>query len=394
MSEPLKVLITDDEPAMRAAIRRALRRFSLYVEEVQQEVGLNCDEASTGEEALEKIRAETPELLLLDIKMPGMSGLEVLDIVSREFPRVLVVMITAHATIQTAVSATKQGAYEFLSKPFTPDELRGTIEKTVRHLVLRRQAQKLAEEKQQVRFEFISVLAHELKSPLNAVESNLSMLEQDYVKDNPETYQKMIDRSKTRLQGMRKLILDLLDMTRVESGKKTREIQEVDLVESARAAIEGVAIEAEQRGIDVRLEAPERLPLQADRSEIEIILNNLVSNAVKYNRDEGRVFVRLSPRDEGGVEIEVEDTGIGMSEKECAKLFNDFVRIKNKKTQKIQGSGLGLSIVRKLAQLYGGTATVRSVPDEGSTFTVRLHPAPQAPADTETVLSALTPSAE
>jgi len=111
--------------------------------------------------------------------------------------------------------------------------------------------------------------------------------------------------------------------------------------------------------------------MTADRGEIEIVLNDLVTNAVKYNRDQGRVNVRLAADGEK-VTIIVADTGIGMSPEEAERLFNDFVRIKNEKTRGIAGSGLGLSIVMKIAQLYGGTARVESTPDVGTTFTVEL----------------------
>ena len=111
--------------------------------------------------------------------------------------------------------------------------------------------------------------------------------------------------------------------------------------------------------------------LTADRGEIEMILNNLVSNAVKYNRDGGRVSVRLT-READRVTIAVRDTGIGLTPEEAARLFGEFVRIRNAKTQDILGSGLGLSIVKKLACLYGGEATVVSQSGVGSTFAVVL----------------------
>ena len=112
--------------------------------------------------------------------------------------------------------------------------------------------------------------------------------------------------------------------------------------------------------------------MTADRGEIEIILNNLVSNAVKYNRDGGRVDVTLA-REGPAVTIRVADTGIGMTQEEAAKLFADFVRIKNAKTRNILGSGLGLSTVKKLAMLYHGDVRVESQPGVGSTFTVVLR---------------------
>jgi signal transduction histidine kinase len=180
---------------------------------------------------------------------------------------------------------------------------------------------------------------------------------------------------------MRKMVMDLLDLTRIESGLKRRELVELDLRDAARAAMETAAHEALALGVTVSLLAPDPVRLVADRGEIEIVLNNLLSNGVKYNRQGGRVDLAL--RTEGpSVIIEVTDTGIGMTEEEAARLFDEFVRIKNEKTRGILGSGLGLSIVKKLSLLYEGDVTVSSRPDEGSTFCVRLNRMPRAAAKT------------
>jgi signal transduction histidine kinase len=231
------------------------------------------------------------------------------------------------------------------------------------------------------------VLAHELKSPLAAIEGYLNIMRDRSLGSDVSAYEASIDRSLVRLDGARKLIFDLLDLTRIESGQKKRDLAEVDLVEVARSAIETVQPMAQPRGIGVTLLAPAALPLVADRGEIEIILNNLVSNAVKYNRDHGSVTVRLEERADNMLALLVQDTGIGMTKEEAALLFGEFVRIKNPKTRAIPGSGLGLSIVKRLAELYGGSASVVSTPDAGSTFSVMLSrqaaalpAAPPAPA--------------
>ena len=198
-------------------------------------------------------------------------------------------MITAYATFETAVKATKLGAYDFLAKPFTPDELRYALRKATQQLILSRQARKLAEEKRQVRFNFISVLAHELKAPLNAVEGYLNILRTTEEDQNLQ----MVERSIVRVDGMKKLIGDLLDLTRIESGQRERIIKRLDLGELARASIELFAVDAERRGITMELDADEGIELLADAGEAEIVLNNLVSNAVKYNRDGGKVTVAI-----------------------------------------------------------------------------------------------------
>lgn len=367
----LRVLVTDDELGMRLGVARTLRDFTVQVPDVEETIGFAVEEADRGEVALEKIRASRPDILFLDHKMPGMSGLEVLDATRDLQSEMLTIMITAYASIETAVQATKRGAYDFLAKPFTPEELRNTTRKAAARLALAKQARKLAEEKRQVRFQFIRVLGHELKAPLNAVEGYLRMLEEGRLGDRLPAYDEAVKRSLTRIEAMRKLVTDLLDVTHIESGQRQRHLAMVDLVQMVRGVLETFASEAAAKRIEIVCHAPEPVQLVADRGEIEMMLNNLISNAVKYNREGGRVDVRLT-READRVTIAVGDTGIGLTPEEAERLFGEFVRIRNEKTQSILGSGLGLSIVKKLAWLYGGDATVSSQSGVGSTFTVVL----------------------
>ncbi len=377
MAETLKVLVADDEPCMLAAVERVLRKFTVDLPEVDCEVQFELERADSGEEALEKMERNMPDILLLDYKLPGMSGLDVLGKLNEMGADVLTIMITAYASLDTAVTATKRGAYDFLAKPFTPEELKSTLRKASGRIVLARQAQRLAQEKRQVRFQFISMLAHELKAPLNAVEGYLRILKTRAAGDDPAAYDQMIARSLLRVEGMRKMIADLLDLTRIESGQKKRDLQTIDARAAAADCIENFRPLAEEQRVALELHADQPAPLRADPWEIEMILNNLVSNAIKYNREGGRVDVRVAPLDDG-VEIVVADTGIGMTQEEAAKLFNDFVRIKNEKTKNVLGSGLGLSILKKLVALYDGDIDVKSEPDVGSTFRVVLKGAASA----------------
>ncbi len=375
--ERLRVLVTDDEPGMTAAVERVLKDYCVSLSGVTGEVGFEVDTALTGEEALEIMEQRSPDILLLDYKLPGISGLDVLDRVTAGEAETLTVMITAYATLETAVSATKRGAWDFLAKPFTPDELKSTIRKAAGSVILSRQARRLAAEKRMVRFQFISVLAHELKAPLAAIEGYLHIVNDRVSGDDLAAYDHVFERCMIRTRHMRKLVMDLLDLTRIESGQKTRELTQTDIVEAARHAMETAEPEASQRNISINLEAPDSVLMRADRAEIGMIFNNLLSNAVKYNRDGGSVTVALAEEDDT-VTIKVADTGIGMSKEEVDRLFDEFVRIRNERTRDILGSGLGLSIVKKLALLYGGRVHVESKPDAGSTFTVTLskQPAP------------------
>ncbi len=379
MSE-LKLLVVDDEPGMRLGVERTLRHYRFKLPNFEDEVTFNISMAETGSQALDILEKDKPDILVLDHKLPDIQGLDILLHITQKKIEILTIMVTAYASLEVAISATKNGAYDFLAKPFTPDELRNTIQKAAKHIYLQRQAQKLAEERKQVRFQFISVLAHELKSPIAAVEGYLRIIEKHMLGESIDKYDNMLKRSLKRLNGMQKMILDILDLTRIESGKKNRELTEVNVVEVAGESIDGVTQDARERGIQISVDAPDMVPINADRGEIEIIMNNFMTNAVKYNKDNGKVDVKIHT-DPQGVVFSVSDTGIGMSDEDQKRLFGEFVRIKNDKTKEILGSGLGLSIVKKLLSFYDGSVTVNSVPDQGTTFTIRLKNIPLEKTD-------------
>jgi len=367
----LKVLVADDEPGMRRGVQKVLKKAHFKFEKLEHEIGFKVLEAADGQQSIDLLQKEAIDLLLLDYKMPGYSGLEILEWIKKEQLDVTTIMITAYASLDVAVSATKNGAFDFLAKPFTPEELRTVVEKATRNLIAQREAKRLAEEKRKIRFQFLSVLSHELKAPIAAVESYLRLMKGRAAGEELKNYDHIIDRSLIRMEGMLTLIFDLLDLTRIESGEKKRELRKIDLVPIARNSIETMNVLANERGIQIHLNAPESLTLTGDQSELEIVLNNLISNAIKYNKENGRVEVTLK-KDDQQVTIQVTDTGIGMTPEEQSRLFQEFVRIKNEETRNILGSGLGLSIVKKIAQLYNGTVSVESEKNVGSTFHVYL----------------------
>ena len=365
----LKVLAIDDEPGMRRGVVKTLKRFSVELRELDITVGFEVAEAENGSEALEALEANAFDIVLLDYKLPDINGLEILNKIKEKKYDLLTIMMTAYASLEVAVSATKNGAFDFLAKPFSPDELRAVTRKAASALMLLRHARKLDEEKKQIRFQFLSVLAHELKAPLNAIQGYLDIMDDRIAGDDIEKYDKMIKRSLIRINGMRKLIFDLLDLTRIESGKKKRDIREIDILDAAHSAIESVAPLAKERNITVNLNTEPPVQFQGDIGEFEIVFNNLVSNAVKYNKEGGKVDIDITKTDDDTVEIKVADTGIGMNEEQLSKLFREFVRFKNEKTRGVEGSGLGLSILQRIAKLYNGDVKVESEEDAGTTFT-------------------------
>ena len=170
---------------------------------------------------------------------------------------------------------------------------------------------------------------------------------------------------------MRNLIMDLLDFTKIRLERKEEKIQDVDIASVASGAIVTVQPYAIQMEVTIKLEKRSEAVIMADPDDIEIVLNNLISNAVKYNRFGGKVEVTIDSSETDAI-IVVSDTGIGINQEDIENLFTEFVRIKSEKTKNIAGSGLGLSIVKKVVELYHGSIKVDSKPDSGSIFTVKL----------------------
>ncbi len=369
----LKVLIVDDEPGICSGISRILSNFSVSFPFLEEDFTFETMETGTGEEAVEILDVQGADIVLLDNKLPGIYGIDVLEYINKKQMDCNVMMITSYASLDLAIKATNNGAYNFVPKPFTPQELKTSMEGITKNLYLRRMTSKLNNQEKQIRNKFLAVLSHELKLPLSAIEGYLRVMKDKLAGDKIEDYDEMINRSLERMKGIRSLITDLLDLTKIESDRQNKVKRKIDITDIAATSCDVISPMAIQKNVRITIEAePKQLYFFAEPETMEIIFNNLISNAVKYNRDNGEVRCVISGLPDY-VEIIVADTGIGMHEDDIPKLFQEFVRIKNEKTVKITGSGLGLSITKKVVEeFYNGTISVKSVPDEGTTFTVRL----------------------
>lgn len=367
----LKVLVIDDEPGIRSGVSRILNNFHVTYPFMDEDYTFEVSEAASGEEGIEMLDKDLPDILLLDNKLPGIQGVEVLEYIRKRNYDIVVAMITSYASLDVAIRATRDGATDFIPKPFTPQELKSSIENITKQQYLKRITHKMKQEGKKIRYQFLSVLSHELKAPLNALEGYLRMMQAKQAGELIDDYATPIERSLQRIQGMRNLIMDLLDLTKIRLERKEEKIQEVNVSEIASASIVTAQPYAIQMDVTVGLDVRSDVKIMADPDDIEIVFNNLISNAVKYNKIGGKVEITIDSSESDAILI-ITDTGIGINKHDTENLFNEFVRIKNEKTRNISGSGLGLSIVKKVVELYHGTIKVDSTPDVGTVFTIRL----------------------
>lgn len=367
----LKVMVIDDEPGIRSGVSRILTNFHVTYPFMDEDYTFEITEAGTGEDGITLMEHNMPDILLLDNKLPGMQGVDVLEYIRKRNYDIVVAMITSYASLDVAIRATRDGAIDFIPKPFTPQELKSSIENITKQLYLKRITHKMKQEGKKIRYQFLSVLSHELKAPLNALEGYLRMMQSKQAGELIDDYATPIERSLQRIQGMRNLIMDLLDFTKIRLERKEEKIEEVNLAEVAGNAIVTVQPYAIQMDVTITLDVRTDVVILADPGDIDIVFNNLISNAVKYNKVGGKAEITIDSSDNDAILI-FTDTGIGITKNDTENLFAEFVRIKNEKTRNISGSGLGLSIVKKVIELYHGTINVESTPDVGTSFTIRI----------------------
>ncbi len=217
---------------------------------------------------------------------------------------------------------------------------------------------------------FVSMVAHELKSPLSAILNYINVIQTGMFDANPAKVHEMLERCKVRGEALLDLIRDLLYINRKDAGKVERCIEDLDLKAVLAAQLEFFRVQADKHNIEVKLTAPlESYPIKADRGDLDRVFMNLQSNGIKYNRDGGKMEIEIA---NGGPfwNVAVRDTGIGMTPAEIGNLFQEFYRVKSQKTSGIAGTGLGLATVKRVLGEYGAEIAVESTPGAGSVFTV------------------------
>jgi two-component system, OmpR family, phosphate regulon sensor histidine kinase PhoR len=488
-TEPISILVVDDERGIREGCRRILAAE-----------GYSVDAAENGKEGLERVRSKSYDLILVDLMMPVMGGLEMMDKVKEIDQEAILIVITGFATIETAVEAMKHGAYDYVPKPFTPDSLVTVVNRGVETRRLRRQARELMEERDrkllevanetskihaivnsmadgilvfnrekklvlwnptvikmlnlndkletertiaevipyenlvkviskafdpntsqyttlseeielpppesrtlmvnlsvvrdekgqelgvvstirditalkeidQIKSQFVSMVTHELRAPLGAIEGYLTAYLSGVAGDDPRLNRQMLERAKQRAHSLLELVNDLLQFIRLEAKRVERKKEMLHVSDVITNTVELLKVQGESKGLEFKVEVENPEPLvEADRGEMEQLFTNLVSNAIKYNRKQGKVVIKVKPGNHF-LDVSVRDTGIGIDKQHLDHIFDEFYRVSGPDTRYTTGTGLGLSIVKKIVESHSGRISVSSKVNEGTTFTVKL----------------------
>jgi signal transduction histidine kinase len=267
----------------------------------------------------------------------------------------------------------KAGAYDFLPKPFVPDELRLIVRRGFERRRLLQVSRQCEVDRELQRRRFVTFVSHQLKTPLVAVHQYLDVLRR--LDDGPEgaaRRREWLERCLARTEELRRLIDDWLTLAELEGGRLGRRRVPVDVAAAIRPVVATYEGLAARDGITITAELPETpCTIRGDPTCLGVLFDNLVANAIKYNRPGGRVRVRAAAHP-GEVVVEVIDTGIGIPAAALPRLFDEFFRVARPGAPGVEGTGLGLPICRRIASEHGGVIDVESAEGVGSTFRVRL----------------------
>jgi two-component system sensor histidine kinase/response regulator len=369
---PTRILVVDDELGIREGCRRALTPH-----------GFEVDMAENGPTGLRKLREGLFDVLLLDAMMPGMSGLEVLEQARQLDPKLICIIITGYATVELAMQAIRQGAHDFIAKPFTSDLLLQVINRELERRQLQGEAKRvraLEEETRElarakaelekldtIEGRFMLNMVHILRAPVAVLQNSIQLIRKGYVP--PKEQPALLERAEQRAGELLATLDDLLLLAYLKEGvglTKTERVSMADVLEEVLAALRG---QAGQQGVTVTVETADRPHVMVNPEHVKALWTNLVSNAIRYTPEGGRITVSLrTDQGQGQVVGAVSDTGLGVAAEDITRIFEEFYRTEEAKAMQEIGTGLGLPIVQQVVEKYGGTIEVESAVGQGSTF--------------------------
>ncbi|MBG1266486.1 hybrid sensor histidine kinase/response regulator [Nostoc sp. WHI] len=348
----------------------------ILVQAILDNEGYEIDLVSDGIKALRQIEQSPPDLILLDVMMPGIDGYEVTRRIRKNpaISYIPILLITAFHQ-SSVVEGLDAGADDFIRKPFDTDELLARVRSLLRLKHSLDEQQKMARQRE----DFVSRLTHDLRTPLVAADRMLSLFEMEtFCKISPEMKQAIAVMIRSN-KNLMEMVNTLLEVYRFEAGKKTLNWEVCDLREISQEVVSELSPLTGEKGLILKIDTRELDPLSknagiimGDRLELRRVLNNLIANAIKFT-DTGGITIRIfetspNPENQGSVTIEVEDTGYGIAPEDQVTIFERFRQGRNKRS----GSGLGLHLSHWIVEGHAGTIQVVSELGKGSLFTVQL----------------------
>ncbi|NMN38621.1 hybrid sensor histidine kinase/response regulator [Pedobacter sp. SG918] len=360
------ILIVDDRPENLISLQKVLQAHNFEV-----------DTASSGEEALKKVLKNNYVLIILDVQMPDMDGFEVAETISgfsKAKDTAIIFLSAVNTELKFITKGYLSGGLDYITKPVDINvlllkiktfyriyeqnrKLNEVQEKLLEEIEFRKQAEHKKDE-------FISIASHELKTPLTSVKGYIQLLQRSLNRDDKAMAQNHLEKASIQLEKLNELIVDLLDISKIESGKMKFNMKSFYADNMVNNAIEML----QQSNPDFKISKLGKTDemIFGDEMRLEQVVINFITNAIKYAPGTNQVNVTTHIKDEK-LYLAVKDFGIGISKEQQHKIFDKFYRVEEN-SNRFNGLGIGLYICSEIINRHGGTIGVNSVPDEGSEF--------------------------
>lgn len=352
------ILVVDDTQTNREVMARILARKKYQNKLVEN-----------GEQALAAVAERLPDLILLDISMPGMDGFEVCERLkaderTRDIP---VMFISAHDATEDKLRAFHVGGVDYITKPFKIEEVLARVETQVTLAIQRKSIIELSELKDQL----LRTVSHDLKNPLHVIMGYSSLLMEDGYVTKPEDLRNMSKAIFNSAERMYQLVTNLLELSQIEDGTELQMLP-LSLTQLCADMIPEFELNAQAKHQSFTFEAPpDDVNVNGDTMRLGQVLSNLVSNAIKYTPENGHVLLTIQKEDKN-VRLCVQDDGLGIPPEALPQLFTKFFRVNTTKHRSVEGTGLGLSIVKAIIEQHNGKIWVESELGKGSKFIFSL----------------------
>lgn len=380
MNKEIQALFIDDEESIIDGIQR------LFIKEPYG-VAATTDI----EHARKTLARGSIKVVVCDHRMPVMMGVEFLNEVKANHPDVIRILFTGYTDFPMVEEAINQGEiYRFISKPWKTTELLATVRQAIAHYDLveenkelfaetkrRRDELEIANKKlvdmYKLQREFTSTVSHELRTPLASIKTAVDLVYKRMVGEINAEQEEVLGRAQKSVEHLQRLVSDILDLTKIESGKMQMDFKIQDINEVIEEVIYAQQDVAKSRGLYLKTELDQNLPkVPFDKDRIIQVLNNLISNAIKFTQH-GGVTIRTEDKSANNhIIINVTDTGKGIAEADFPKLFQKFQQIESPEKVEKGGTGLGLAICKEIVLRHGGKIAVESTLGKGTTFSFVL----------------------
>jgi signal transduction histidine kinase len=342
------ILVVDDEMGPRESLKMILNPY------------YNVYTADRGVQAVEMLKQHPVDLVTLDLKMPGFSGINVLEKVKLHDPDIEAIIITGYGSLDTAIEGLRLGAFDYISKPFDVNHILALVRRGLE----RRNAKS---QLRQVKSDFLSNISHELRTPLSVVVGFVYLLLNQVIGKLTAEQQKVLETVYRNSEELLELIDNVLWMTSLNAGDANATLEKFDVRDVVTETMKRYEKAIREKGLrlDVKL-AESELVLVSDRAKVERVFQNVFNNAVKFT-SEGEIVVKAQPSaHRSSVEIEITDTGVGIEQSKIDSIFEPFHQADNSMQRSYSGLGIGLTVARRMAELIGGKLSVTSKPGAGT----------------------------